>query len=59
MYDISLNWNTNCLIPKTHLTKNDDFYLNPTEPRPPEYFRDDSIPDPIDIPMPLSKSVSP
>jgi hypothetical protein len=27
VYDLSLNWNTSCLIPKEFLTKNNDFHI--------------------------------
>jgi len=27
IYDLALYWNTLCLIPKSFLTKNDDFHL--------------------------------
>lgn len=39
VYDVSLNWNTACLIPKEHLTKNNDFNLV-NQQCPPEYLRD-------------------
>jgi len=58
IYDISLNWNTECLIPRHFLTKNDDFHLVGMN-KPQEYLSDLSIPEPVDIPMPLSKTASP
>ena len=27
VYDLSLNWNTSCLIPKEFLSKNNDFHI--------------------------------
>lgn len=27
VYDVAQNWNTNCIIPKQYLTKNDDFHI--------------------------------
>lgn len=47
VYDLSLNWNTSCLIPKEFLTKNNDFHLV-NQQCPQEYLKDLSIPDPID-----------
>ena len=47
VYDLSLNWNTSCLIPKEFLTKNNDFHIV-NQQCPQEYLKDLSIPDPID-----------
>ena len=54
IYDLSLNWNTSCLIPKHFLTKNDDFHITGM-PKPQEYLSDQSIIDPYDEPLPLAK----
>jgi hypothetical protein len=47
VYDLSLNWNTSCLIPREYLTKNNDFHIV-NQQCPQEYLKDLSIPDPID-----------
>ena len=52
VYDVSLNWNTSCIIPKEFLSKNNDFALVKQQ-CPPEYLKDTSIADPIDIKMPI------
>jgi hypothetical protein len=52
VYDISLYWNTACVIPKNYLTKNDDFHIT-LFAKPPEYERDENIMEPIDEKLPL------
>ena len=54
VYDISQNWNTNNIIPKNYLTKNDDFHLN-GQICPPEYMNDVNIADPLDAKMPMDE----
>ena len=58
IYDLALNWNTQCQIPKTYLTKNDDFHLV-GEVMPEEYKDDQTIPLPLDVPLPLLEQHSP
>lgn len=52
MNDVSLYWNTNNIIPKNYLTKNNDFHIV-GQPMPKEYERDLNIPEPLDVKMPL------
>ena len=54
VYDISLYWNTQTVIPRQYLTKNDDFHLTGFA-KPPEYERDENIPLPADEALPLAK----
>lgn len=49
VYNISLYWNTSCIIPKNFLTKNDDFHLLPHEVKPVEYYKDVLISEPVDV----------
>ena len=53
VYDVSLSWNTNCLIPKNYLTKNNDFHLVGF-PMPKEYERDVNILEPLDQKLPIN-----
>ena len=55
VWDISLNWNTSCIIPKNYLTKNDDFHIH-NWLKPLEYERDETIMEPIDEKLPLIKN---
>ena len=50
VYDLAMNWNTNFLIPKHVLSKNNDFHLAGL-PMPKEYEEDLTIPDPLDVKM--------
>lgn len=52
VYDLSLYWNTTTVIPRTYLTKNDDFDLMRTE-CPPEYKSNPNIPEAGDVSLPL------
>ena len=56
IYDITLNWNTACIVPKQYQTKNDDYHIVGF-PRPIEYLSDSSIPELLDISMDLSLHV--
>ena len=58
VYDLSLNWNTSCLIPKEYLTKNNDFHLV-NQQCPQEYLKDLSIPDPSDQKISIDESLVP
>lgn len=57
VYDISLNWNTSNIIPKNNLTKNNDFHIV-GYPMPKEYERDLTIPEPLDVKIPLNSKLS-
>ena len=52
VYDVSLNWNTSNLLPKTTLTKNNDAHIVKYN-IPLEYEKDDTIPDPLDTKLPI------
>ena len=52
--DVSVNWNTSVIIPKKFLNKNDDFHIY-NEPIPPEYINDQTILDPVDEKIDLTK----
>lgn len=48
VHDLSLNWNTSCLIPKQYLTKNNDTHIVGF-PIPKEYENDINIQEPLDV----------
>ncbi len=50
--DISLYWNTSNIIAKNYLSKNNDFKLN-SHNCPKEYEKNVSIPDPLDVSIPI------
>jgi hypothetical protein len=43
VYDVALNWNTDCIIPRNFLTKNNDSHIVGF-PMPKEYERDINVP---------------
>lgn len=53
MQDISLYWNTSNIVAKNYLSKNNDFKLHGF-PCPKEYEQNVSIPDPLDVTIPIA-----
>ena len=57
VYDVSLNWNTSSLLPKTGLTKNNDFHLLKL-PCPKEYEGIPGFVEPLDVKLPMNEAVA-
>lgn len=55
---MSLNWNTNCIIPRNFLTKNNDSHITGF-PIPKGYDKDPTIPEPFDIKLPINLQLVP
>lgn len=47
-----MNWNTSNLLSKTTLTKNNDAHIVGF-PIPEEYYSDNTVPEPLDLKLPI------